>query len=176
MLRKELLCQVCGNKFYASRSDAKYCSNKCRQKEHRENTKHVQTSTIVTNLSPLREYIDYRLESFFTRYWFNLEKRDYYGRYWFNYNDKLSSPDTDMFYLTDELGIVPGIYKEDYVDIDTPEKSEQLRNDLLRLKNAIMDKWHNGTDKEKKRIFIYYFKHGVYEQDLLDIYAYIFTH
>ena len=35
--RKDRTCQTCGNTFTPKRSDAKFCSNACRQKAYREN-------------------------------------------------------------------------------------------------------------------------------------------
>jgi hypothetical protein len=34
--RQDLRCEVCGEPFEAARSDAKYCSNACRQRAYRE--------------------------------------------------------------------------------------------------------------------------------------------
>jgi predicted nucleic acid-binding Zn ribbon protein len=143
------ICQVCGSKFDPIRLDAKYCSNNCRQKKHRNRNRVTQkpVSILLSNGSTLHEHIDLQLENFYSKTLIPLTS--------YHWSSEI------FLYLARDLGVEKEIYQTDYTKIDTPEKSKKHAADSEKLRNIIIDKWHNGTDKEKKAILRHFIQWGL---------------
>jgi hypothetical protein len=164
MPEKTLTCSICGIGFNSTRSDARYCSNKCRQKEHRESTKRMLKSISVSNKTNFYEETNSKLEKFYSHALFPLMKpKDFYHGLLY-----------DMYGLAKGLKIEYYFYDTGYV-IDTTEKSKKYSEDIDKFKNTILDKWHRGTDEEKASIFACYIRWATNTHDLADLY-YILYH
>jgi predicted nucleic acid-binding Zn ribbon protein len=143
------ICQVCGSKFDPIRLDAKYCSNKCRQKKHRNSKRESSNKSMVLPLlmsdgSTLKEFVDQELMEFYSKRDIILLK-DYFTYY-------------DMYFLARCFGIEKEIFQMDCIELNTPEKVEGHKEATAKLKRIILEKWHRGTDDEKKGILKYYLK------------------
>jgi len=143
------ICQVCGSKFDPIRLDAKYCSNKCRQTKHRNSKRSIQkpVSVLLSNGSALHEHIDLQLEKYYSDTLIALTPH-----HW-TYED--------FRHLARELGVDKEIYQRDYTKIDTLEKSKKHTEDSEKLRKVIIEKWHNGTDTEKKAILRKFLQWGL---------------